>query len=94
MQHDPPLGIRPFNVELDDYEPAENDPRFMYPMQEPAHKEVTSKVDRPAIDKARRQAKKEAAHQERMAVKPEKTKRQRRKKAWAKRKIPSRPFRR
>lgn len=57
VQHEPPLGIRPFNSELDDYEPGENDFRYMRPMQKAQHKEVTSTVDRPAIDKTRRLAK-------------------------------------
>jgi hypothetical protein len=57
MQHEPSLGIRPYNPELDDYEPGENDFRYMRPMQKAQHREVTSKVDRPMIDKTRRLAK-------------------------------------
>lgn len=64
IQHEPPLGIRPFSKEKNDYEPAENDYRYMVPMQRRKHKEVTSEVDRPNIDRTRRLAKAHGAHTE------------------------------
>ena len=30
--HRPPLSHRPFNPETNDYEPAENDPHYLFPM--------------------------------------------------------------
>lgn len=62
MQHEPPLALRPFNETIDDYEPGENDYRYMRPMQKEAHAKVTHEVDRPAIDKTRRNAKTQAKH--------------------------------
>lgn len=66
MQHDPPLASRPWDAEAQDYVPAENDPRHMRPMQKQEHKQVTKEVDRPRVDKARRQGEGQAAHREAM----------------------------
>lgn len=97
-QHEPPLGTRPFIPELDDYEPRENDYRHLRPMQTPAHAKVTKEVDRPAIDKTRRVAKSQLAHQRRLLVKDdggvdEALAAMKRKRAWGKgRKLQSRGF--
>lgn len=91
MQHAPALGCRPFYPELDDYAPAENDPRHMFPMQEAAHKKVTHEVDRPAVDKTRRQAKDQFRHFIAMVGESSPTRQEKRSK-WPSRKLQSRGF--
>lgn len=66
MQHEPPLALRPWHEGTGDYDPPENDPRYMVPLQKEAHAKVTKEVDRPAIDKTRRSAKTQALHAARM----------------------------
>lgn len=97
IQHSPPLALRPFIPELDDYDPPENSPRHMFPLQQPDHAKITKEVDRPAIDKARRQAKGELRHLAAIAEKgygiDEALARVRgRKRAWPKGKMRSRGF--
>jgi hypothetical protein len=69
MHHEPALARRPWSEEAGDYEPAENDPRYMVPMQKAAHQERTSTVDRPEIDKTRRAAEGQQEHRLRMLAK-------------------------
>lgn len=69
MQHEPPLAARPFDDLTYDYVPRENDYRFLRPMQTPEHKKVTKEVDRPQVDKTRRQGEGQARHREAMMTK-------------------------
>lgn len=41
FNHDPPLGLREFDEEADDYVPAENDPNFLFAMVREHHLKVT-----------------------------------------------------
>lgn len=70
MQHEPPLALRPFDPVTNDYDPPENDYRHLVPMQKAVHAQVTKEVDRPAIDKTRRVAKKHAKHARAMDLWP------------------------
>lgn len=88
-QHDPPLALRVWVPERGDYDPPENDPRYIRPMPRAEHREVTAKRDIPAIAKTKRLSRKQAEFRRRMLEpeldQPPPAKR-------SKRKIPSRPF--
>lgn len=95
--HVPPLAQRPWNEELQDFEPAENDDRYLVPRQKAVHREKTAKEDAPAIAKTRRQAKGELRHLAAIAEKgsgiDEALAHVRgRKRGWPKRKMRSRGF--
>lgn len=90
FQHDPPLAMRVWVPERHDYDPPENDPRYIRPMSKAEHREVTAKRDIPQIARTKRLARKHEEFRRRM-LEPEaetapEPKRSR------KRKIPSRPF--
>lgn len=67
--HDPSLGMRPWNAETCDFDPPELDAKFIIPRQKPDHDEKTAKRDIPAIAKVARIAKGTLAHYTRMLAK-------------------------
>lgn len=89
FQHDPPLGVRIWVPERNDYDPPENDPRYIVPMAKEDHREVTAKRDIPAIAKTKRLSKTHEEFRQKMLAKdsgdvPPETKKSR----WGGRKFP------
>lgn len=88
-QHEPPIAMRVWVPERGDYDPPENDPRYIRPMPKAEHREVTAKRDIPAIAKTKRLSRKHEELRRRMLepdAEPEPPGKR------GKRKIPSRPF--
>lgn len=69
FQHDPPLAMRVWVPEKNDYDPPENDPRYIRPMAKADHKEVTAKKDIPEIAKTKRLSKAQQEFRDRMLAK-------------------------
>lgn len=55
-QHDPPIQLRVWVPDRQDTEPPSRDPNYVTPMRKSDHREVTAKVDIPAIAKTKRMA--------------------------------------
>lgn len=92
--HDPPLAQRPWIEEIQDYDPPENDDKYLIPRQKKLHREKTAKIDAPAIAKTRRLAKAQQAHAEvldRIASGRPKNPESARKYRWPKRKFRNKP---
>jgi hypothetical protein len=69
FQHDPPLALRIWVPERGDYDPPENDPRYIRPMAKEEHREVTAKRDIPAIAKTKRLSKTHEEFRQKMLAK-------------------------
>ena len=66
--HSIPLSHRPILAD-GRYEPDENDPRYIVPMQKAEHRERTAKIDVPIAAKIKRLSKKQEAFRGRLLAK-------------------------
>lgn len=69
--HRPPLSSRIWDPEAGDYDPPENDPRYIRPISKAEHREISARVDTPAAAKIKRLSKEQEAFRLRMLAKGE-----------------------
>lgn len=67
--HSPPLAYRVWVPEKNDYDPPENDPRYIRPISKAEHREISAKVHTPGAAKTKRLSRKQEEFRQRMLAK-------------------------